>query len=53
MEELLALPVSFGIKTVAAALGLGSAKAYEYAAAGEIPAVTRLSRSASTARSTG
>ena len=37
MEELLALPVSFGLKTAAAALGLGQSKVYEYAAAGEIP----------------
>ena len=37
MEELLALPVSFGIRTAAKALGLGQSKAYEYAAAGEIP----------------
>ena len=34
MEELLALPVSFGIKTAARALGLGQSKVYEYAAAG-------------------
>jgi len=37
MEELLALPVAFGIRTAALALGLGASKAYEYAAAGEIP----------------
>ncbi len=37
MEELLGLPVSFGIRRAAAALGLGESKAYEYAAAGEIP----------------
>jgi len=37
MEELLALPVSFGIKTAARALGLGQSKVYEYAAAGQIP----------------
>jgi hypothetical protein len=37
MEELLALPVSFGIRTAAKALGLGESKAYEYAARGEIP----------------
>jgi len=37
MEELLALPVSFGIRTAAKALGLGESKIYEYAARGEIP----------------
>jgi hypothetical protein len=37
MEELLALPVAFGIRTAALALGLGASKAYEYAARGEIP----------------
>jgi hypothetical protein len=37
MEELLALPVSFGLKTAARALNLGQSKVYEYAAAGEIP----------------
>jgi len=37
MEELLALKVSFGIRTAAKALGLGESKAYEYAARGEIP----------------
>lgn len=37
MEELLALPVSFGIRLAAKALKLGESKAYEYAARGEIP----------------
>ena len=37
MEELLALPVSFGVKLVARALRLGESKVYEYAARGEIP----------------
>lgn len=37
MEDLLKLPVAFGIRTAALALGLGASKAYEYAAAGEIP----------------
>ena len=37
MEELLDLPVSFGIRTAAKALRLGESKAYEYAARGEIP----------------
>lgn len=37
MEELLALPVSFGVRTAVRALGLGASKAYEYAARGEIP----------------
>ena len=37
MEELLTLPVSFGIKTAARALGLSDHKAYEMAAAGEFP----------------
>ena len=37
MEELLALPVSFGIRTAARAIGIGESKAYEYAARGQIP----------------
>ena len=41
MEELLALPVSFGIRTAARALGLGQRKAYELAAAGEFPCPVR------------
>ncbi len=41
MEELLALPPSFGVQTAAAALGLGQSKVYEYAAAGEIPGESR------------
>jgi hypothetical protein len=37
MEELLALPPSVIVKDAAAALNIGQALAYEYAAAGEIP----------------
>ena len=37
MEELLDLPVAFGVRTAARALGLGTPKVYEYAARGEIP----------------
>ena len=37
MEELLELPVSFGIKTAAPALGIGQSNAYEMAAAGTFP----------------
>lgn len=37
MEELLDLPVSFGVRTAVRALGIGKSKAYEYAARGEIP----------------
>lgn len=37
VEELLALPVIFGIKTAARALGIGQNRAYEMAAAGTFP----------------
>jgi hypothetical protein len=37
MDELLRLPVSFGLLTAARALGLKERKAYELAAAGEFP----------------
>lgn len=37
MEELLALPVVFGLKTAARALGIGRNAAYELAAAGTFP----------------
>jgi hypothetical protein len=37
MEELLDLPVSFGIPVAARALGLGRSKAYDLAARGEFP----------------
>jgi hypothetical protein len=41
MEEMLALPMTFGIKTAARALGLGERKAYELAAKGEFPVPLR------------
>jgi hypothetical protein len=37
MDELLALPVSFGIRAAARALGIGQNKAYQMAAAGDFP----------------
>lgn len=37
MEELLALPVSFGIRVAARALRIGQNEAYRQAAAGEFP----------------
>jgi hypothetical protein len=37
IEELLALPVSFGLRTAARALGIGQSTAYEMAAAGTFP----------------
>jgi hypothetical protein len=37
MEELLALPVSFGLRTAARALGIGRSTAYEMADAGTFP----------------
>jgi hypothetical protein len=37
MEELLALPVSFGLRMLARAVGVGKGKIYEYANAGAVP----------------
>ena len=37
MDELLALPVSVGLKVAARALGIGQSKAYELAARDEFP----------------
>lgn len=37
MEELLDLPVSFGLPVAARALGIGRTKAYDLVAAGEFP----------------
>jgi hypothetical protein len=41
MEELLALPVSFGLDTAARALGIGRNKAYEMNAEGSFPCPVR------------
>lgn len=44
MEELLTLPVSFGLPVAARALGIGRNKAYELAAEGKFPCPVRLLR---------
>lgn len=41
MEELLDLPVSFGVPVAATALGLGRSKAYDLIAQGEFPCPVR------------